>query len=433
MKKTILSIVLATLCLILKAQEQQFNPGTPIPENLWKAKHAYLDTSGRPGTMSLDAYKGKLIILDYWATWCSACIEGFAKVQQLQQQFPDQIKIILVTNENQQKIQTFLTKQQQKGEPVTLPTIIADTLLAKSFPHQGIPHYVWISKDAKLAATTSTREITYQNVKDLLENKPSKMEQKIDMDKEKLLYTASYLPSHKLQQYSILLKGYLEGLGAGTTQRKTNNKITGYLISNYSIRSLYEHSFFSLDKYYSPRQLKIQVAKPELLEPPAAAANQDEWYRYNSYTLDFNAPEDQAQNLNRMIINYLNTYSPYHASIDTIETECLVLYTKGSTEKLRFTEGKIRDQLKPEALMINGRKTDMLVTYLNNELYQGYPAVDESNYPGKINLTLPLPITNIDSLRKQLQVYGLDVKKAKRRIAQYQIKDKPSTTLTSNN
>ncbi|RYF64177.1 MAG: hypothetical protein EOO39_27135, partial [Cytophagaceae bacterium] len=343
-----------------------------------------------------------LIILDYWATWCSACIEGFAKVQQLQQQFPDQIKIILVTNENQQKIQTFLTKQQQKGEPVTLPTIIADTLLAKSFPHQGIPHYVWISKEGKLAATTSTREITYQNIKDLLENKPSKMEQKIDLNKEKLLYTASYLPRHKLQQYSILLKGYLEGLGGSTIQRKTKNKITGYLISNAHMRFLYEHAFFTLDRYYSQRQLKIQVAKPELLEPPADV-DRFEWHIENAYTLDFNVPEDQAQDLNRMMINYLNTYGPYHASIDTIETECLVLYTRGNTEKLRYLKGPIMDELKPEELIINGRKTDMLVTYLNNELYQGYPAVDESNYAGKINLTLPLPIKNIDSLRKQLQ------------------------------
>ena len=47
-------------------------------------------------TIHLSDLKGKLVILDFWSTWCGACIEAFPKMEKLQKEFGDQLQVILV-------------------------------------------------------------------------------------------------------------------------------------------------------------------------------------------------------------------------------------------------------------------------------------------------------------------------------------------------
>ena len=39
-------------------------------------------------TLSLDQYRGKVIVLNFWASWCPPCLEEFPSLMQLQQQVP---------------------------------------------------------------------------------------------------------------------------------------------------------------------------------------------------------------------------------------------------------------------------------------------------------------------------------------------------------
>ncbi|MFD2570198.1 TlpA family protein disulfide reductase [Spirosoma soli] len=55
------------------------------------------DTAGH--TVSLAAYRGKYILLDFWGHWCSPCIKSFPRLKQLQQTYGERLVIIGIAAE----------------------------------------------------------------------------------------------------------------------------------------------------------------------------------------------------------------------------------------------------------------------------------------------------------------------------------------------
>jgi cytochrome c biogenesis protein CcmG, thiol:disulfide interchange protein DsbE len=66
-----------------------------------------------------DQYTGKIILLNFWATWCAPCIIEFPKLIKLAEDNPDIILIALSSDINDEKIKQFLKKN-----PITQKNII---------------------------------------------------------------------------------------------------------------------------------------------------------------------------------------------------------------------------------------------------------------------------------------------------------------------
>lgn len=164
---------MAVLCLnsLVNAQDKpatitHLKVGDKLPESFWQQKHTIYQ-NGRTTGQTLAQYKGKLIILDFWATWCSACISHFDFLDSLTRSNTDKLKIIQVnsilgTGDTEGKILSFF-----KDRPLSLPCIYQDTILKTMFPHTLIPHYVWINRRGQVEAITGSLMVTAENIKNL--------------------------------------------------------------------------------------------------------------------------------------------------------------------------------------------------------------------------------------------------------------------------
>ena len=50
-------------------------------------------------TVNLSEFRGKLLLLDFWATWCTSCIQNFSKLEGFQKQFKGRFQVLLINTE----------------------------------------------------------------------------------------------------------------------------------------------------------------------------------------------------------------------------------------------------------------------------------------------------------------------------------------------
>jgi len=104
------------------------------------------DLDGR--TLKLSELRGRVVVLDFWATWCKPCVESIPHVQSLAEAFKDKPVIVLGINRDYgstaaRKVRRFLEKKK-----ITFRQFLdADSAVSKSYHVFGIPSLVLIDRD----------------------------------------------------------------------------------------------------------------------------------------------------------------------------------------------------------------------------------------------------------------------------------------------
>ncbi len=64
------------------------------------------------GTVELSRYRGKVVYLDFWASWCAPCLVAIPEIEELRSEFPSQEFQIIAVNLDQKKKKAlrFLSK-----------------------------------------------------------------------------------------------------------------------------------------------------------------------------------------------------------------------------------------------------------------------------------------------------------------------------------
>ncbi|WP_194768321.1 TlpA family protein disulfide reductase [Tamlana sp. I1] len=69
----------------------------------------------------LEAHKGKTIVIDIWASWCSDCIKGMPKVKALQKKHPEAAYVFLSLDRAEKAWKNGIKKYQVEGDHYYLP------------------------------------------------------------------------------------------------------------------------------------------------------------------------------------------------------------------------------------------------------------------------------------------------------------------------
>jgi len=108
-KSVLIAFVMALMAASAQAREPAPYEGDPQPAEL-KLK----DLNGK--THDLADYKGKVVLLNFWATWCPPCREEMPSMWHLQNEFRGQPFQIIAVNmgETDVEVNTFLPDKMKR-------------------------------------------------------------------------------------------------------------------------------------------------------------------------------------------------------------------------------------------------------------------------------------------------------------------------------
>jgi len=110
---------------------------------------ALAPTAGAAGTdangLDLNAYKGKVVYLDFWASWCAPCKQSFPFMQSLAATYPSRDLAIIAVNldHSQKRAEAFLNEVGANFPVVYDPK----GALAKRFKVSDMPTSILIGRD----------------------------------------------------------------------------------------------------------------------------------------------------------------------------------------------------------------------------------------------------------------------------------------------
>lgn len=64
--------------------------------------------------LNLEQYRGKVVLLDFWASWCAPCLESFPWMQRIQEKYSNRGLVVIAINVDHERraAERFLQAQQ---------------------------------------------------------------------------------------------------------------------------------------------------------------------------------------------------------------------------------------------------------------------------------------------------------------------------------
>lgn len=451
MKKVVGWILLSITLFTTDARAQEIKIGDVCPDLPLRNIINYPKQSAK-----ISDFKGKLLILDFWATWCAPCVSSFPKSEALQKQFEGKLQIMPVAYEDTKTVSLFLRKlEHAKG--FLPPSVTGDTILAQTFKHTALPHYVWIDSGGKVAAITGMDEVNAANVEAVLKNQSLSMaEKKDDLRIMDLMNEAAFklgnpvirgnethiesVDEQDVLFHSVFTKG-LPGLESfahddscrfsginmtiqnlfksafGNGNRGNYNRSYLFVADN---RSVWEVSDSSLYFYTNAKGNSLKTLK-----------QMNEWNDKIGFCYELTVPRFEDRNKKYMLMRqdlnrYFGDLMGIEGHLEKRKMKCLILVRTSQEDKLATRGGQQERDDNQYYFHLRNLPLWWLLVRLSTYYFQNspLPLLDETNYNGNVDLDLSCNLSDVKSLSTELAKYGLKFEEAEREIDMIVISDK---------
>lgn len=410
----------AALCLFftLAAQPppsiQELQIGDPVPDVTINNLINSTTTSAR-----FSDYKGKLLILDFWATWCTPCVASFPKTDSLRNAFAGRADILPVTYQSKAEVEKLFQKSTHlKG--IRLPIATDDTTLRFLFPHNGLPHYVWISPEGKVLAITGIEQVNRATIEKMLAGSTPALAEKKDplilpYDRElPLLFNEVTIAPEDLD-FEVIHMGYKQGFSSRyDVLRYADQSIARISMTNLCLRDMFMLAFSSNQLAYSRNRVIMETRDSvKLLPMEFKGKTEQEIINYqttNLHCFELIVPRRLSENTMGIMREELARLFPqYSVRAEKRVAKCLALERTSAIDKVKSKGGKPGNHFDTDGFTVNVGTFPFVLAHFNNLTLQHLkiPIVDNTGYSGKIDLQLNGSMSDLDNLRRELKKYDL--------------------------
>lgn len=107
-----------------------------------------------PDSPDLGKLRGKVVLLNFWATWCAPCRMEIPSLVKLYQTYhPLGVEFLALSVEINNNIPRGMFDQFLAQNDITYPTGLASVKTASDYGINGIPASFFIDRDGKIAAS----------------------------------------------------------------------------------------------------------------------------------------------------------------------------------------------------------------------------------------------------------------------------------------
>jgi thiol-disulfide isomerase/thioredoxin len=385
MKKILFSIFLG-LTLLTSFGQSLVNIGDTAPN------YFFTKVINSPNTeVNIADLKGKPIIFTLWGTWCGPCIPEMINLGKLQKTFGEKVQIIAVSNDNEQKLISFLQKRPSKIWFASDPS----NNFWSIFNISTAGYSIVVDKNSKVTGITETHNIDSSTVAKLLsstnlnltENRGTrrllKDEEPVQLDSNTIY---SFVITPELKGISSMMKR--PNRGAFAKRRITIVNLVPEII----LREAFDIEI-SKKLFFASKEDSITSNK-------------------NSFCIDIIVPEQDKENLNKSFQNEVNNHLPVKGQVRKRFIPCYRLKPiEGS--QLEIKKSTTSDNL----VSYNGLEfegsgiiIDSFIKFLENALQ--IPVYNDTNLTGYYDILFKKDnVEPFKSIENSLAKLGLELVK----------------------